>query len=106
MGVATSIVLGAILGAGLAAVSGIALVAAGRTLRAARWVGAGFAIGSSIRMSAALAGIVLGLLLRPPSVAGFVLAFLISYLAGQGLVAFGIGRKAPGGEPGRGPQEE
>jgi hypothetical protein len=90
--VAASTGLGALLGAGAASLSLIALAA---LQRAPGRIEARLALGSLLRIGGALVGIIIGLRLRPASPAGFVLAFLISYVALQGMAVFGIRSKVP-----------
>ncbi len=85
--------LGALVGAGAAA--GVAAGIAAAT-RSARTLGGGVAAASGLRLAGAVAGITAGVLMKPPVVATFVLAFLVIYLAGQAVLIFGTGRRRPG----------
>lgn len=89
-GYAASAALGAVLGLGMVAASAAATARLGRA-RPVRRPGAAVAWGAGLRMLGALAGITIGVGVRPASVATFVVVFLVTYLTGHGVLTFRFG---------------
>lgn len=87
---AASAGLGLVLGAGAAAGAALATAALARWSRSVQGT---MAIGAGMRLAGAAAGVTAGVLLGPPSVAMFVGAFLVIYLAAHAFLIFGKARR-------------
>ena len=90
---AASAALGVLVGAGMTALTALAQVLGSKLVRSVR---AGLVFGPALRMTGAAVGTVSILLLKPRSVASFVIAFLVSYLAFQAIIVLGMARRGAG----------